>query len=122
MHELSIAHRLVELVCDELVDEPAARVRSVRLRLGPLSGVVAQALLFAYDAATAGTPLQGSTLEVEHVAPVVFCAGCERESELPSVQLLRCPVCLAPTPDVVRGRELEIVSVEVIDPAVAPAL
>ena len=121
MHELSIAQRLVELVSDELIAEPAARVRSVRLRLGPLSGVVAEALLFAYDAATGGTALQGSTLEIEPVTPAVFCAKCGKERELASIQRLCCPVCLTPTPDVVRGRELEVVSVEVMEPAVAPA-
>jgi hydrogenase nickel incorporation protein HypA/HybF len=122
MHELSVAQQLVELVCDELIDAPSAHVRLVRLRLGPLSGVVAEALLFAYGAAAAGTPLAGSTLEIEHVAPAVFCANCRRERELASVQHLRCPVCLAPTPDVMRGRELEVVSVEVSESAVAPAV
>jgi len=123
MHELSVAQQLVELVCDELqVDAPSAQVRSVRLRLGPLSGVVAEALLFAYGAATEGTPLADSTLEIEHVMPAVYCANCRRERELATVQHLRCPVCLAPTPDMVRGRELEVVSVEVIEPAVAPTV
>ena len=123
MHELSVAQQLVELVRAELqVDAPSAQVRSVRLRLVPLSGVVAEALLFAYGAATEGTPLAGSSLEIEHVMPAVYCANCRRERELDNVQHLRCPVCLAPTPDMVRGRELEVVSVEVIEPAVAPTV
>ena len=115
MHELSVAQRLVELVSAELGDDPAVRVKSVRLRLGPLSGVVAQALLFAYDAATEGTPMQGSALEIEEVTPAVYCAKCGKQRELASVQRLRCPVCRSPTPEVVRGRELEVLSVEVFD-------
>ena len=120
MHELSVAQRLVELVTEELMDEPSLRVRSVCLRLGPLSGVVAEALLFAYDAATAGTALQGSTLEIEQVAPAVFCPKCRKERELSNVQRLRCPVCRTPTPEVVRGRELEVLSVEVSEPQEEP--
>jgi hydrogenase nickel incorporation protein HypA/HybF len=118
MHELSVAQRLVELVSDELAGEPSLRVRSVRLRLGPLSGVVAEALLFAYDAATAGTALEGSTLEIERVTPAAFCPKCRKERELSNIQRLRCPVCHTPTPEVVRGRELEVLSVEVSDPLV----
>jgi hydrogenase nickel incorporation protein HypA/HybF len=120
MHELSIAHGLVELVCDELMHESAARVRAVRLRVGPLSGVVAEALRFAYDAAAAGTALEGSILQIEHVTPAVFCPACRAERELAAVQPLRCPVCLTPTPDVVRGRELEVASVELMEPSTAP--
>lgn len=115
MHELSVAQRLVELVAAELGNDFAAQVRSVRLRLGPLSGVVAQALLFAYDAATAETPLAGSSLEIEEVTPAVFCPQCEQERELPNIQRLRCPVCRSPAAEVVRGRELEVLSVEVAD-------
>jgi hydrogenase nickel incorporation protein HypA/HybF len=116
MHELSVAQQLVELVSETLADQAPLRVRSVRLRLGPLSGVVAEALLFAYDAATAGTALQGSTLEIEPVAAAVFCPECRAERELVGVRLLRCPLCHTPTPHVVRGRELEVLSVEVSEP------
>ena|SRR5688572_18837210 len=121
MHELSVAQRLVELVSAELGDEFASQVRSVRLRLGPLSGVVARALLFAYDAATEGTPLAGSVLEIEEVVPAVFCPKCDAERELPGIQRLRCPVCRSPDARVVRGRELEVLSVEVSDASDDPA-
>ena len=115
MHELSVAQRLVELVCDELGDSTSITVRSVLLRLGPLSGVDAQALRFAYDAATAGTLLDRSTLHIESVAPAGYCPTCNTEVELPDFRRLRCPACGTPTPDLVRGLELEVVSVEVVD-------
>ena len=89
--------------------------------IGPLSGVVAPALLFAYDAATEGTRLAGSVLEIEEVAPAVFCPRCDAERELPGIQRLRCPVCRSPEAKVVRGRELEVLSVEVTDASDDPA-
>ena len=73
MHELSVAQRLVELVCEEVRAERACRVTVVHLRLGPLSGVVAEALLFAFDSATAGTRLDGAKLAIEPVEPAVSC-------------------------------------------------
>ncbi|HEV7298975.1 MAG TPA: hydrogenase maturation nickel metallochaperone HypA [Tepidisphaeraceae bacterium] len=115
MHELSVAQELVELVELQLADSGPIKVNSVLLRIGPLSGVVPQAMRFAYDAATAGTRLAGSSLQIEEVAPVIFCQPCNQERALPSIQRMRCPVCDAPAADVVRGRELEVVSVEVID-------
>jgi hydrogenase nickel incorporation protein HypA/HybF len=66
MHELSIAMSLVDAVCDELPRLGAgASVRSVRIRVGPQSGVVAEALAFAFDVAVLETPLAGARLEIE---------------------------------------------------------
>ena len=121
MHELSVAESLVDLVSEALLGEEAARVVSVRLRLGPLSGVVPRALQFAWDAATSGTRLDGAALRIDEVTAAAFCPRCGREHDLPDVAHLRCPVCGDPTPDVVRGRELEVSTVEVVDaPAFGP--
>jgi hydrogenase nickel incorporation protein HypA/HybF len=115
MHELSIAESLVELISDEVALHDSARVVSVRLRLGPLSGVVLQALRFAYGAATAGTALEGSSLEIDEVKAAVYCPRCRTDRDLDEVRRLRCPVCDTPSPRLVRGRELEVVSVCVSD-------
>jgi hydrogenase nickel incorporation protein HypA/HybF len=116
MHELSVAQRLVELLEAELGASGPVKVNSVLLRVGPLSGVVPQAMLFAYDAAVEGTMLAGSKLQIEEVAPAIFCKTCDVERPLGSIQKMRCPVCKTPSADVIRGRELEVVSVEVVDP------
>jgi hydrogenase nickel incorporation protein HypA/HybF len=115
MHELSVAQELVELVAEEVTREGPVRVVSIRLRIGALSGVVPSALRFAYDASTAGTTLEGSALHVEEVPAAVFCERCGVERDLATVTCLRCPACEAATPNVVRGKELEVVSVEVAD-------
>jgi hydrogenase nickel incorporation protein HypA/HybF len=67
MHELSIALSIVEGVTEEAQQRGEGIVRAVHLRLGKLSGVVRDALLFAYEAACAGTMLEGSELRVEEV-------------------------------------------------------
>ena len=67
MHELSIALSIVEGVTEEAEQRGEAIVRAVHLRLGRLSGVVRESLLFAYEAACAGTKLEGSVLQVEEV-------------------------------------------------------
>ena len=65
MHELSIALSIIEGVEEELALREPVRVGTVHLRLGALSGVSKDALLFCYDVACEGTPLQGSTLVID---------------------------------------------------------
>jgi len=115
MHELSVARDLVDLVSQELAGRSPVRVVSVRVRLGALSGVVAQALRFAYDAATEGTAIEGSTLHIEEVLVAVYCARCAAERDLTDIARLVCPVCGDLTPVVTRGRELEAISVEITE-------
>lgn len=67
MHELSIALSIIEGVEEELTRHPDSHVTAVHLRLGPLSGVVKDALLFSWDVACEGTPLEGSTLQIEEM-------------------------------------------------------
>jgi ribosomal protein L34E len=56
---------------------------------------------------------RGVRLEIEEVPVAVFCPVRNEERTLPGIQDFRCPVCGAPTPDVVRGRELELATMEV---------
>jgi hydrogenase nickel incorporation protein HypA/HybF len=112
MHELSIAMGIVDAALDES-QRRGVQVSAVHLRLGALSGVVKDALMFSYEVACQDTPLQGSQLIVEDVPVSVFCAHCKAERELPSVQLFACPQCGAPTMDIRRGKELEVFAIEV---------
>ena len=111
MHELSIALSIIEGA-----EEEAARHRcqviAVHLRLGPLAGVVKDALFFAYGLACRDTLLEGSRLLIEEVPVVVFCSQCNAERTLESIQSFSCPVCGAPAPEVLQGRELELVALE----------
>jgi hydrogenase nickel incorporation protein HypA/HybF len=115
VHELSIAYNLVEAASKAASDAGARAVTVVRLRLGPLSGVVQNALQFGYDIATEDTLLEGSRLEIEEVQVIIRCDHCKCEVELPNIQVFRCPVCNTPSTQIVQGRELEIVSLEIDD-------
>jgi hydrogenase nickel incorporation protein HypA/HybF len=114
MHELSIAMGIVDAAMEE-AQRRGVRVSAVHLRLGALSGVVKEALLFSYEVACEDTPLRGSRLMVEDVPVIVFCAQCQLELPLPSVQMFVCPECGAPTMDVRQGKELEVFALELQD-------
>jgi hydrogenase nickel incorporation protein HypA/HybF len=115
MHELSIALDLIDVAAAEMARLGPVHVMSVRLRVGPLSGVVKEALIFSFDTAILGTPLDGARLHIDDVPVSVWCDTCDAERDLPDLSRRRCPICEAPTPRVVRGNELELIGLEIQD-------
>ncbi len=111
MHELSIALAILDLAAEE-AERRGGRVVAVHLRLGPLSGVVKEALLSAYDLAREGTPCATAALVVEDVPLTAWCPSCAAERRPPYPELC-CPECGTPTPDVRSGRELEVFALEI---------
>jgi hydrogenase nickel incorporation protein HypA/HybF len=121
MHELSIAMSIVEMAQEEAEQRGGVQVSAVHLKLGALSGVVKEALLSAYDIACDDTPLQGSRLVIEEIPVVVFCPSCQARRPLSSVQLFCCAQCGTPSSEVVQGKELEVVALEIEQWAHNPA-
>jgi hydrogenase nickel incorporation protein HypA/HybF len=108
MHELAITQSIVDAVVEHVGEE---KVLVVRLRIGPLSGVVPDALRFCFDLAAEGTCLSGARLEIEEPVAVAHCRDCDADFELPD-HILLCP-CGSADVAVLSGRELKISSVEV---------
>jgi len=113
MHELSIAMSMVEMATEESQRLGAERVTALHLKVGLLSGVVKDALIFSYEVACAGTPLEGSKLIIDDVPVKVYCPRCSSEKELDSIQLFACSACGELTPEVLEGRELQVVAMEI---------
>lgn len=113
MHEITVALSLLDGVQATASEQGIERVSAVNVRVGALSGVVRDALLFSWDVATADTVAAGSELRIEEVPLVVFCERCEGErAPLPGYGLV-CPECGTPSPRIVSGREMQLVSMEV---------
>ena len=120
MHELSIAMSIVELAGEE-ASRRGVQVEAVHLKLGALSGVVKEALLSCYEMVCDDTPLQGSRLIIEKVPVIIFCPKCRAERPLSSIQLFCCPECDTPCSEIVHGKELEVVALEIKECAPNPA-
>jgi hydrogenase nickel incorporation protein HypA/HybF len=112
MHELSIAMSIIELAQEES-GRRGVQVSAVHLKLGTLSGVVKEALLGAFEMACEDTPLKGARLIVEDVPVLIFCKSCETQRPVSSVQLFCCAECGTPSAEVVHGKELEVVALEI---------
>ena len=76
MHELSIAEALVRQVHEIATREGAIRVTRVTVRVGPLSGVLPQALAFAFPMAAEGSLAEHAELLVEAPRLLLTCRAC----------------------------------------------
>jgi hydrogenase nickel incorporation protein HypA/HybF len=115
MHELSIALSIVDGVLEELDRQKPGRVEVVHLRLGRLSGVDKDALSFSYGVACEGTLLANSRLLIQEVEVAIFCTACGVERPTHSFPLLTCAACGAASDRVLRGEELEITAMEMVN-------
>jgi hydrogenase nickel incorporation protein HypA/HybF len=114
MHELSIACSIAELALEEARSREV-RVTAIHVQLGALSGVVAEALAGSWEIAVAGTLLAGSQLMIQEVPLTVHCRDCALQSAVECTFPLLCPACGRPAPEIVDGRQLQIVALEVED-------
>jgi hydrogenase nickel incorporation protein HypA/HybF len=123
MHELSIAMAIVEQATEVVQGRGGGRVHAIHIRVGPLSGVVKDALEFSWQAASEGTALDGALLLVEDVPIVMRCSECDAERNVISPQDLRCTVCASPAYpwELAHGNELELTSMEIDEDDFAPA-
>jgi hydrogenase nickel incorporation protein HypA/HybF len=122
MHELSIALGMIEVASEEVIRRGNPRVHAVHLKIGELSGVVKDALLFSYEIASKDTLLEGSRLEIETVPVVIFCSQCQIEQTLTSLQLFACSICGRLSGDIRRGKELELVALELEEDQITEAV
>lgn len=111
MHELSIAQNIVEIVQQYVPDESLADVRSVRVRVGGLSGIVPESLEFSFSAIIAGTPLGLARLNIERVPAVSRCEDCRVEFEVADFVSV-CPGCGGMHTRLTSGSDLHVVDIE----------
>lgn len=113
MHELSIALSIIEGASEEAQRHEGAKVEAVHLKLGRLSGVVKDALLFSWEIACQGTMLENTRLEIEEIPVIAFCENCRAEKTIEAINNLVCPDCDQPTPEIISGRELQVTALEI---------
>ena len=112
MHELSIMQSALSQALDQARQAGAVRVHKIRLRIGALSGVVPDALEFAFEALTPGTLAEGAKLVIEPVPARFWCAKCTNEFQSDDM-FAECPDCHALSGELRAGREMELASLEV---------
>lgn len=93
------------------VENGGARLESVKVAVGELSALEPELLVFAWEGLTAGTPDDGSVLQVEWRPARQECTGCGRAAERGRGTWLRvCEAC-GGLLRVDGGDELDVLSV-----------
>jgi hydrogenase nickel incorporation protein HypA/HybF len=90
MHEWSVMASALEIALEQTRRQGASRIHSLTLRIGELSGVVPEALTFAFESVAAGTPAEGARLVVEIVPVLCHCLRCGEQFH-PADVIYRCP-------------------------------
>ncbi|MBX3746248.1 MAG: hydrogenase maturation nickel metallochaperone HypA [Verrucomicrobiae bacterium] len=113
MHEASLMKTALDLALSQAAAQGARRVHRLGMRVGDLSGVVPDALQFAFEALSLGSAAEGARLDIERVAPRYACDTCGAEFDPAEELLPECPHCGALGGRLCRGLELELTSLEI---------
>ena len=124
MHELSIARAIVDTA---LRHADGRRVTRVDVRVGALRQVVPRSLAFYFEIAARETACEQARLELAAVAGRMRCSACGLDWDPapapaamhaafgPVLPVFRCPRCESAEAELLRGGELEVESIEVIE-------
>ena len=112
MHELSLTRHLVEISEAHARRENSCEITSITVEIGALSGVIPEAMEFAFDVCTQGTLAQGAKLIIRRIPGRVRCLECGVESNLETLTLT-CSSCGSFALETIQGKEMRLVELEV---------
>jgi hydrogenase nickel incorporation protein HypA/HybF len=114
VHELSVAQALVEQVEAVIDQHGATQASRIRVRIGPLAGVVPDLLASAFPLAAAGSRMEHAELDLVDTPIQVHCQTCGAETEAAMNRLL-CGACGDWHTQIISGDELLLESVELMN-------
>jgi len=107
MHELSIAEELLGIIFENAEKAGIKKVSEVNLRIGEFSGILPDALQFAFEVLSQEKITEGARLNIKTISPRFVCQGCQRRV---SKQSQICPRCGSEEIAAEWGHDLQIVS------------
>jgi hydrogenase nickel incorporation protein HypA/HybF len=120
MHELSLIAGLFEILEEKARQHRAAKILTVRLKVGRLSGAVPELLVTAFDMYKKGTLAEEAELEAVAVPVKVRCRSCGAEFEVEDY-VFHCPSCRATDLEILSGTDLFLERIELeAEPDPAP--
>jgi len=111
MHEFSIVQNIIDIVDGSAKSNGINQVRAVEVEVGKASGVIREAMEFAWEAAVKGTLLDNSELKIIEIPLVVKCKICGQQYE-PCDIYEYCPGCGEINPEIISGKELKVIAIE----------
>lgn len=112
MHELSLMEQTLAIALEQAQAQGATKIHRLRLRIGQQSGVIPEAIRFAFDVVVVHTAAAGAILEIEEVPILCYCDTC-RQSFQPEDWIYQCPQCDRPSHHLLQGKEMELTQLEI---------
>ena len=112
MHELGITQSIVDIAEKTAREQNAEKVLSVTVEIGELSGVVAEAVEFCFEACIQQSFLEGSRLIIKRIPGLARCDECKTEVKIDNMTF-SCERCGSYALQRLQGEELNIKEVEV---------
>ncbi len=110
MHEMSLAMNIVDIACTKATEAGGTAIREIEVEVGRLAGVMVESLSFCFSAATHGTMAEGAELRIIDTPAEAECMECRTKFAIESCWG-RCPSCDSWRLDVLKGRELRVLSI-----------
>jgi len=112
MHEIGIMQSVLEQAFAQAKAAGAEAITRLHLRIGSQSGVVPEALEFAFLSLSPGTLAAGAEMIIEPVLAEATCPDCQ--TRFPARDLFAlCPTCGLPASGLTGGRELFLTTIDV---------
>ena len=112
MHEVSIMQNTLDIAIAQERQNGANKIDCLTLKIGELSGVIPEALEFAFDVLIQGTIAENARLEIKNIPVVCYCPYCDRTFE-PQSYIFECSQCHQLSSNILQGKELNLVSVDI---------
>ncbi len=113
MHEASIVLSLIDTLTARCMEEGYGSIESVRLKIGMASGILPEAIVFAFEAAKTDTIARNAELIIDLVPLGGTCNECRKDFEVTEAYVLSCPICGSPSFRISKGYELDVVEMDV---------
>jgi hydrogenase nickel incorporation protein HypA/HybF len=113
MHEVSIALSLLDIAEQHCKKEGYKGIESIVVKIGKASGVMPEALLFAFDAVKHGTLAENAHLKIKEIPVSGYCNSCKNSFSVEETFILCCPKCGDTSFRLDSGRELDVVELDV---------
>lgn len=114
MHEVSLATGMAEELARIACESRAKKVLRVTVRIGRMSGVVKDSLVFAFDAVKLDHPLLASASLCVREIPVSYeCIQCGKAFQNDAMFFPCCPLCGSHGLKRISGDEMNVESMEI---------
>lgn len=107
MHEISLLENVRDILEEHALSQQFNKITQIRLEIGRLSCVEAEALRFGFAAVMQGSLAENAELIISELDGLGYCQRCQRQVRMTNL-FDPCDQCGNPLTDIIQGMEMKI--------------